>query len=125
VKIIRVGLIILGIVLLVGGIAVAITNLTAGDPLSCSAVAERNKELEKVFYEWRVEIEGAEIETSRELELKKNLQEKNELFFQALRSCHEARAVRILVTIVSLIVGGIGFLLTIVGFFIGRKKDIT
>jgi len=119
-KIIRVGLVILGIVLLVGGVAVAITNLTAGEPLRCSSVAIRNKELEKAIDEW-----GAAIETPREPELKKKVEENSKLFFQALRDCNEAKLERAIVTIVSLIVAGIGFLLTIVGFFIGRKKAIT
>ena len=98
----------------------AITNLTAGEPLRCAYVADRNKEFEKAIDEWE-----AAIETPRELELKKKVEENSKLFFQALRDCNKARLVRKIITIISLIVAGIGFLLTIVGFFIGRKKPIT
>lgn len=98
----------------------AITNLTAGEPLRCSSVAETDKEHEKAIDEW-----GAAIETPREPELKKKVEEKSKLFFQALRDCNEAKLERAIVTIISLIIAGIGFLLTIVGFFIGRKKAIT
>jgi hypothetical protein len=107
-------------VLLVGGIAVAITNLTAGEPLRCSSMADRDKELKKAIDEW-----GAAIETPRETELKKKVEENSKLFFQEIRYCNEAKLVRHIVTVISLIFAGIGFLLTIVGFFIGRKKAIT
>ncbi len=124
----------------------AITNLTAGEPLSCSSVADRDKELTKAVDEWRAAIDVADrdkefekdiddekaidewkapMRTPREIESKKKVEENSKLFFQALRDCHQAKAVRYIVTIVSLIVAGIGFLLTIVGFFIGRKKAIT
>ena len=104
---------------MVGGAATAITNLTAGEPLRCSAVADRDKEFEKAIDEWK-----AAAGTPRETELKKKTEESSQLFFQALRSCNEARLERNIVTIVSLIAAGIGFLLTIVGFFIGRKKAV-
>ena len=97
----------------------AITNLTAGEPLKCSSVANTDKEFEKAIDEW-----GAAIGTPRETELKKKMEENEKLFFQVLRYCNEAKLERNIVTIVSLIVAGIGFLLTIVGFFIGRKKAI-
>ena len=98
----------------------AITNLTAGEPLRCSSVANTDKEFEKAIDEWK-----AAVGTPRETELKKKVEENSKLFFQELGYCNEAKLERAIVTIISLIVAGIGFLLTIVGFFIGRKKAIT
>ena len=98
----------------------AITNLTAGEPLRCSSVANTDKEFEKAIDEWK-----AAVGTPRETDLKNKTEENSKLFFQALRNCNEAKLERNIVTIVSLIVAGISFLLTIVGFFVRRKKAIT
>ncbi len=114
----RFGRIILGIVLSVGGLAVAVTNLTAGEPLRCSSVADRNKEFGKAIDEWK-----EAMETPREDELKKKTKESGDAFLQAVRDCNQAKLERGIVTVVSLIVAGIGFLFTIAGFFIGRKTS--
>ena len=89
----------------------------AGEPLVCSSVADINKEFEKVIDEWK-----AAIETPREPDLKKKVEENSKLFYQAIRDCNEARLKRYIVIIISLIGAGIGFLLTVGGFFIRRKR---
>ncbi len=119
-KIIKVLLIILGILLLVGGAAAAIILLTAGENFRCKDVAISDKEYKDSIIEWQ----AAKV-TPRENHLQKMTEGRREVYLGKLRSCDEAKSEKNIGTIVSVIVAGIGFLLTIVGFFVGRKKALT
>ncbi len=119
-KIIRVLLIIFGILLLVGGAVAAITLLTAGEHFRCKDVAISDKEYKDSIIEWQ-----AAKGTPRENHLQKVTEGLRGVYLGKLRSCDEVKSEQNILTIVSLVVAGIGFLLTIVGFFIGRKKAIT
>ncbi len=77
-KIVKVLLMILGVLLLVGGAVVAITNFTAAEPFACSRVANHYKEWQQAIKEYK-----AGKGTPREKELKEKSDENKTLYRMA------------------------------------------
>lgn len=116
-KIVKFGMIILGILLLVGGLAASVMILRSDEPFACESSAISDREYQKAIAEWE-----AAKGTPQENALRIKTEGKRTVYMMSLVSCDEAKSKKILSTIASLAAAGIGFLLTIVGFFVGRKK---
>jgi len=116
-KIVKVAMIILGILLLVGGLAMSVIVLRSGEPFACASSAISDKEYQQAIKDWE-----AAKGTPQENALRIKTEGKRTVYIMSLGSCDEAKSKKTLVTIASLAAAGLGFLLTIVGFFVGRKK---
>lgn len=124
-KIVRTTLIIFGILLFLIGLGLGFRLMMMGSTLPCKYADERQKEADAMLQSYQTAKAKATSDYDiKVIDSEKELKNAIDSFKIAQNACASEQSSRRFGIVITVLLTGLGVVLSIIGFFIGRKKAV-